>query len=207
MSRRIAPALIAALALFASVPANAISLSFECITNNSATDCGIATSQLEVTIDALGGDQARLELSNPGPLAAVYTSVLLDGTILSAVASITNAAGVSFAEVSPGVLPGGVSAPISFTTDLQVSANSPPPGNGVGPGETLIVDFDIADGFAFQDVIDALTDGSLRIGVRVQAFASGGSESLLNVPVPEPHGVLLLGAGLLGLGRLGRPRR
>ena len=51
-----------------------------------------------------------------------------------------------------------------------------------------------------------LADGRLRIGVHVQGFASGGSESLLNPPLPEPSTLALLAVGLVGLARAGRRR-
>jgi hypothetical protein len=204
------PILLASLALAAIVlPASsqAVTLSFDCITNNSATDCGIATSQLSVGLVAVGSTQASLTITNDGPLASVYARVLVDGTVLSAVDAITNAPpGVVFAAVSPGVLPGGNGNPINFTADLEVAANNPMPQRGVGPGESLGITFSIASGFDFQDVLDALADGSLRIGMHVQAFASGGSESVLNTPVPEAHTLALLALGLTGLGVLGRPR-
>lgn len=188
--------------------AAAIPLDFSCITGNSATDCGIATSQLSVTLDALGTDQVRLTISNDGPAASVYTRVLFDGSVLDAVDAVGNAPpGVEFASVSPGVLPGGNGNPIQFTADLEVSADNPMPQNGVGPGETLTIDLGIVAGSDFADVLAALADGSLRIGMHVQSFASGGSESVLNLPVPEPGTLLLLGAGLAGLVQFGRKER
>lgn len=206
MSRRIAPALLGSLCLLAAAPASAVSLAFDCITGNSATDCGIATSQLSVVIEAFGADQARLQVVNTGPAASVYSRILLDGTVLSSVDAIVNGPGVAFASIAPGVLPGGNGNPYLFTADLEVTANNPMPQNGIGPGEGLVVVFDIAAGFSFADVLDALADGSLRIGMHVQSFASGGSESVLNRPVPEAHTMLLLGLGLAGLGRIGRAR-
>jgi hypothetical protein len=199
---------IAAAVAVAAAPSHAVQLSFDCITNNSATDCGIAESQLDVDISALGTTQARLTLTNTGPDAAVYTRVLTDGTILTAIAAIVDSPpAVDFNEVAPGVLPGGNGPPYNFTGDLEAAATNPAPSRGVGPSETLIIDFSIASGFDFDDVIAALTDGSLRIGVRVQSFASGGSEALINTPVPEAHTMALLALGLTGLGMFGRPRR
>lgn len=193
---------------FTTPRAEAIPLSFSCITGNSAADCGIATSQLVVTLDALGTDQVRLTISNDGPDASVYTRILFDGAVLASVDAVGNTPpGVEFAAASPGVLPGGNGNPIQFETDLEVRADNPMPQNGIGPGETLTIDLDILASSDFADVVAALTDGSLRIGMHVQSFESGGSESVLNVPVPEPGTLLLLGAGLAGLMQFGRKQR
>jgi hypothetical protein len=188
------------------MPAQAVPLSFSCITNNSATDCGIATAQISVTIEALGIDQARLTVSNLGPEDTSYSRILFDGDVVDAIAAIGDSpTAVDFSDASPGgVLPGGNGNPINFTTDLEAEAANPKPSRGLNPGESLTIDLDIAGGFDFQDVLDALADGSLRIGMHVQSFESGGSESILNVPVPEAGTLALLGAGLAGLARSGR---
>ena len=68
------------------------------------------------------------------------------------------------------------------------------------PGETLGVVFSLRAGGSHADVISELGDGSLRIGIHVQAFASGGSESFVNtVPDPSPAALLLAASTLAGL--------
>ncbi|MFP3326110.1 hypothetical protein R0K05_23955, partial [Planococcus sp. SIMBA_160] len=62
--------------------------------------------------------------------------------------------------------------------------------NGVNPGETLGVIFDLQTGLGYQDVVDAIAlsqtnpsadlTGGLRIGIHVQGFTGGGSESFVN---------------------------
>jgi hypothetical protein len=57
------------------------------------------------------------------------------------------------------------------------------------------------------DVLNDLNTGALRVGIHVIGYGSGGSESFINVPVPEPGTGLLVGAGLLVLAAHRRRRR
>ena len=59
----------------------------------------------------------------------------------------------------------------------------------------------------YADVIAELTDGRLRIGLHVQGFGNGGSESFVNNPVPVPAAVWLFGSGLIGLVGVARRKR
>ena len=53
------------------------------------------------------------------------------------------------------------------------------------------------------DVVGELNNGTLRAGVHVINFVSGGSESLINV-IPEPDTLLLLVVGLAAIATLRR---
>ncbi len=56
-------------------------------------------------------------------------------------------------------------------------------------------------GMTVADVLQDLADGTLRIGIHVQGYASGGSESLVNVPELGTGPLVGLGTALLGVMR------
>lgn len=57
----------------------------------------------------------------------------------------------------------------------------------------------LANTSTYNDVLDALNNGDLRIGLHVQGFTGGGSESFVNTPYPAPvPGAALLAS--IGLG-------
>jgi hypothetical protein len=178
---------------------------FDCITNNIPGDCAIGEAQLSVTLSSPGATQVRFDLFNAmGGAASVIAGIYFDDSgLLDSIASIVNGAGTSFAENgAPPGLPGGNDASPAFDEDFRINAVPPPPTNGVGPGETVGVIFNLTSGMTVAQAQAAFASGALRVGVHVIAFASGGSESLVNVPEPSP--VLLMGLGLVGLAIAGR---
>jgi hypothetical protein len=201
-------ALVAAFA-FAVAPARAVTIGFECLTNNDPGDCAIGESQFSVDVTDQGGGIVRFHFTNAGPDASVLSEVYFDDGSLLALSNVIDGPGVDFEpDASPPDLPGGEEAipPFEVTEGFLAESVPSPVVNGAGPNEWVKIDFTLQGGQSFADVISELTSGELRIGIHVIGFASGGSESFINTPVPEPSTALLLGGGLVGVGLLRRGR-
>ena len=191
-------------ALFLCAPAMAIPLGLQNITNNNPVDAAIGESQLsvEVTPYASSTNQVLFYFSNVGPSASSITDVYFYNGDLFTFGLILNSTGVSFSPgAAPRNLPGGNTIHFVANRALSVDSNSPTQPNGVNPGEDLGIVLVLLAGNDFQNVLDELASGDLRVGIHVQGFASGGSESFVNNPnpVPEPATMLLLGSGLVGI--------
>ncbi len=191
----------------AAIPAgaaNALTLGFECLTGNLAGDCAIGEAQIAMQVTDEGGGRVRFTLTNGGPAASAIEGIYFDDGTLLGISSIISGPGTSFsAGASPPDLPGGNTASPAFVTTAGFLADSDPPTshNGVGPGESVSIIFDLMGGGTFADVLAELGDGRLRAGIHVIAFASGGSESLVSVPEPGTLVLALLGFGVLGASR------
>jgi hypothetical protein len=206
-------ALVATLPMHGAAVADAV-YAFGCITPPTTTaiasNCSSMESQLRVSVADAGNSQVRFTFSNLGSSPSSITDVYFsDGTLLG-IASVIGGSGVSFAQnATPGNLPGGNALTPAFVTTAGFSADSNPPvqPNGVNPGESLVVLFNLLAGKSFADTLNALgigaVTGGLRIGVHVQGLADGSSVSLVNAPTPVPlpaaAWLLLSGLGLLGV--------
>jgi hypothetical protein len=207
--------------------AQAVLLGFQNISTNNVGDATIGEAQLTVDVTEAAGGLVSFLFSNSGPAASSITDVYFDDGSLLAIAQIIDAddgmggdPGVDFSQLAnPSNLPSANSASPPFVTTAGFSADSDPPvqPNGVNPGEWLQILFSLQDGQTFPDVEAELTSGDVRIGIHVQGFASGGSESFVNNPpgpgpspgpsVPEPGPLALIGLGGLMLGWMHRRRR
>lgn len=181
--------------------------SFINITNNNSESAAIGESQLSVELFDLGS-ATQFVFSNSGSQASSIADIYFDDGINSifsspiTLADIDNSlAGVSFAPgASPSNLPGGNAVSFSTTPGLSADADSPAPFNGVNPGETVGITLGFTSGADFDDLLNEMESGDLRIGLHVQAFDNGFSEGFINnggTPVvPAPSSLLLAAIGI-----------
>jgi hypothetical protein len=188
--------------------------SFVGVTSNNATNVATGVAALSMEVIDLGGSQVAFKFTNNS--SSSLTDVYFDDGTLLGISSISDSGGgVDFtAGASPGNLPGGNALNPDFTTTTGFSADSNPPTSpmGVTSGEWLTITFNLQSMQTYASVINALSlpnmggTGDLRVGLHVQSFGDGGSESFVNVPdgvttpVPEAdtYAMLLAGLGLVG---------
>jgi hypothetical protein len=190
-----------ALAAFAAPASAGPIYTFSCITDNSPANCAIGEAQLSMEVIDEGGGLVGFKFYNAvGEESSITDIYFEDGSLLGIFSITDSGLGVAFsAPASPPDLPGGG---LSFTATTSLDSNPPVVPFGVSSStEWVEVTFSLQPGGTYQDVIDELGTGDLRVGLHVQGFANGGSESFINdpTPVPEPGTLLLLGAGLTGL--------
>jgi len=163
------------------------SFSISC-SNDSAANVATGAAQLFVRVsEGPGANQATFRFINTGPLPSSIADVYFDDGALLGIASITDSgAGVAFSQFAdPHNLPAGHDCTPDFdvTAGFSADSDSPVAPNGVNAStEWLDITFNLRGGQTFDDVVAELGTGALRIGIHVQAFGDGGSESFINDP-------------------------
>ena len=198
------------LCLGTQVHADMVTYRFGNITANNPVSAAIGEAQLSVEVSAVAGrpDQTLFKFINEGPEPCSITRVYFADGALLGIAELTSSDGVQYSlDANPPNLPGGQAIGFQVTQGFLASSDPAVEPNGVGPDEWLGVLFDLKDGMTFNDVTSALAlgtsqggvDGSLRIGIHVQGFEGGWSESFVNVPAPAAVLSGMIGLGLVGI--------
>lgn len=192
---KILVAMIAIAGAAASASAS-ITYPFINITGNSAYSAAAGAAQLSVTVVDHAPGKVAFTFTNAGPAQMSICDVYFHAPSFTSISTIVNGPGVNYTPgATPSNLPGGNSISPAFVTTLGLSADSAPPpvANGVQPGEWLTIVLNLAPAKTYSDVIGELNSGTAaRVGIHVQGFANGESESFVT---PAPGAVALLGLG------------
>jgi len=217
MKNLVIAAFVLALGVFCVDVEAAPTYSFVNITNNDAGNAAIGEAQLFVELLDPGSSQVTFMFTNTGSEASSITDVYFEDGSLLGIASIDDSLpGVEFSQyATPLDLPGKNNATPPFETTAGFSADSDPPVQpyGVNPLEWLGITFDLQTGRSFDDVVTDLATGTLRIGIHVQGFGNGGSESFINNgehcngKIPAPGAVILGSIGISCVNYLRRRRK
>ncbi len=181
---------------------------------NVFTSNGIYFDDLGILLDVSVSEEsglARFDFSNQSTINAVISAVYFEQGTLDSLESLIEGPGTSFSwPAHSGNLQSGQTLDPPFSTWFSADADPPPTANGIDPGETLTVRFNLPQQETFAGILNQLDSGYLRVGVHVIGLPDGSSEAAVT---PEPTtALLLLGGAVLALagrrpGRTGRRSR
>lgn len=81
--------------------------------------------------------------------------------------------------------PGGQTVTPTYNVTFSADAKTPQPKNGLDhPDEWLTFRWTLQNGLTYEDAVHAMVMGEIRIAVKMQDYASGGSETFIMMPSP-----------------------
>jgi hypothetical protein len=191
------------------VGSSAYAIPFTDISGTSAANN--AADQVSVDVVAGAGNSVRFNFSFAAGDAGVITAIGFGGSATSLLTGTTTptffpSAGVSFENGTPPSLGnGGFNQLFGVERTDQGGVT-----NGINPGESLGVQYNLAGGATAAQVLAAINAGNFNIGLHIQSLDDGNSQKAVigggpGTPVPETAStIVLLGAALLTLGAVRR---
>lgn len=140
---------------------------------------------------------ATFKFHNDSWFTCCITQIYFDDGSLLGIGSLVNGPGTLYGSDAvtpgPGNLPAGnnLTPPFSADREFSIAPFAPVTPDGISPGEWVSVTFNLDSGGTLQDVLNELASGDLRVGIHIQAFPDGKSESA--IMIPEPATATLLG--------------
>jgi hypothetical protein len=195
MNKLIVGAFVLPLVLGAS-SAMATLYSFSGVNSNEVD----VSSQLSLDVTQVGSS-VDFKISNALGGVNVFIGTIyfdfLGSNLFSSLTQTGQSGTVSFAGITPSTqnFPEGNS--IGFTTNAEGDRDGGA-ANGINVGEYLIFTAALNPNAIIDDL---LANGGLRVGLHLQGYQTGGSDSYVNTPpsaVPVPAAGWLLGSALVG---------
>jgi hypothetical protein len=162
-----------------------------------------------VAISDEGQNKVGFLFENASLKNSSITAVYFDtGSLFKSAEKIIGSSGVSFSATAKSLPAGGELKP-AFPKKpfFAADADSPPPKNGINPGEWLKIIFALNAKESFDSLIKQITTGSSRIGLHIQSLPDGSSVSAINdttvkpPAIPEPATIALLAFGSIAFFR------
>ena len=186
--------------------AHAMMYSFDCFTNNNAGNCSGTDSIFSFSVEEAIAGQVTFTISHSDSLSPLdtgeITEVYFDGATTQLGAYISS--DPMWNEVTnPSNLPSQNTALPPFVTDFSIDSDftGQTPDAPIVAGGELDIIFNLLGGTMLSDLIDAINNGDLRLGLHVRSIDLGtgdSSESFVsNVPVPAA--IWMLGTGILAM--------
>lgn len=208
-----------------------VDIDFQRITNNSTEnvqdqlsaqlrDASSSVSDFNVSLNT---DEVLFTFRNTAVIASNIAEIYFDdGTIFSQTGLYNSLGGyTSFSggTPTPSNLPSGNAITPAFQATASFGADVDPgnPTKGINASDDILgIKIQLLAGLTANQVVDALSNGNLRLGLHVRSIGSdGNSDAFINTPVastaravPVPAAVWLFGGALISLlGGLSRNRR
>ncbi|QYU70689.1 hypothetical protein J4558_11485 [Leptolyngbya sp. 15MV] len=210
-----ASAVVAALGAPLAASASPVNISFTRI--NPANAPVNPASQFNALVNQVSGTQVSFRFTNTAVIASSVSEIYYDSRGTSPLLTLVTPliqSGANFVGggANPGNLPGGQNLSVPFQAVAGFSADATGnPSNGLDVATDFVeMRFNLATGRTYADLLNALANGDLRLGLHVRAIQgpNGGdwSDSFVNnpyvIPLPPAAATGLAMLGVLAIRRL-----